>query len=91
MGVWEYGSMGMICQLSTFAAFRQGIKCYAFSVRRSGFCVKRKSRWALLKTRFRNSLSSLDENRERNFVGFQRTANGRHDRVIYDFGFPCSA
>ena len=39
---------------------------------------QRKSRWALLKTRFRNSLSSLHENRERNFLGLQRTANGRY-------------
>jgi len=40
-------------------------------------CQTRKGRWALLKTRFRNSLSSLNENRERNFMGLQRTANGR--------------
>ncbi len=36
-----------------------------------------KSRWALLKTRFRNSLSPLDENRERNLMDLQQTANGR--------------
>jgi len=46
----------------------------------------KKSRWALLKTRFRNSLSSLNENRERNLLDLQRTANGRQKEMIYDLG-----
>jgi hypothetical protein len=41
--------------------------------------VKFKSCWALLKTRFRNSLSSLSENRERNLMDFQQTANSRQE------------
>ena len=37
--------------------------------------VKQKSRWALLKTRFRNSLSSPNENREKKLFG--SSANGQ--------------
>jgi hypothetical protein len=39
----------------------------------------KKGRWALLKTRFRGSLSSLNENRDRNMMDFQQTANSRYE------------
>jgi hypothetical protein len=48
----------------------------------SANCQK-KGHWALLKTRFRNSLSSLNENRERNLLGLQRTANGRTEKRYF--------
>jgi hypothetical protein len=57
-----------------------GANCQPRTINDQRYSISKKSRWALLKIRFRNSLFSLNENREKKLDG--PSANGQRPQEI---------